>query len=142
MQDVTITLRFLTPSLGERRGPDIDRFVRNANGEVIFMSTYWQSLLRFGAKRLGQAEGLVKDVHFSLPVSGTVGTYDRYWRKQQFTRHEAFVAGSTLVAHAVLPDGLSAETLSDILKEASRYRGLSPYGWRAGWGSFEVVSVK
>ncbi len=139
---VTVTLRFESPCLGAVRGRGPDAFPRNADGQVIFMNSWWISLLQFGAQGMGAYFSEIKDVYFDLVVSGVVGTYRRYYKGTEFTEHEAFLAGTCVSVAARIPSQLGTDGLAALLNEAGRFRGLSPYGWRDGWGRFSVVEVR
>jgi hypothetical protein len=141
MQEVTVELKFVTPSLGGVRCSDYDKFERDHNGNVIFMSSWWRELLRYGGQALGKHQELVLQVRFNPKIEGEVKRYKRYYAAAEFKEHEAFLKGDSIIVKAMLPTGLPVEDFSKIMKLAGLYRGISPYKYCDGWGNFDVVSV-
>lgn len=142
MQRVEVVLEFTLHCLGNRRGQTIDRFSRNPDGKVIFMNSYWQALLVFGANDASKAQGLVRKVFFAPEVEGEVKIYNRHWRNDRYTPHEAFLAGSRIKVKAAIPAGMTPADLRGILEKAGEFKGISPYGHDKGWGKFKVISVE
>jgi hypothetical protein len=141
MQEVEITLEFITPCLGNIRRPDIDRFERDSEGNVIFLASWWREVLRYGAQALGRHQGLVKRVRMHARITGDVKQFCRYYSSTAFKTHEAFLAKDCISARAMLPTGLPAEDFREILRLAGEYVGISPYGWKEGYGQFLVKDV-
>lgn len=146
MRELRITIEFTTPCLGGERHDDCDRFTRDpAGNRVMFMNTWWQNMLRYGADGLSRLQGAVRGVAFSSFVEGDVKVFDRYWRQrggpEQVTKHEAFLAGDRVTVMASVPDDISTEDLKQILNYAGQYRGISPYKWET-YGRFRAVEIK
>lgn len=141
MLEVAVKLKFITPCLGNVRKPDYDRFERDDTGTVIFMSSWWREVLQYGAKALGKHQGLVADVRMHSKIIGEVSRFRRYYSDSQYKEHEAFLKGDIIFVKAMLPAGLPADDFQEILRLAGNYRGMSPYGWKDGYGQFEVIGV-
>lgn len=146
MRELRITIEFITPCLGGERRDDCDRFARDPSGHrVMFMHTWWQKLLSYGADGLSRHQQAVRGVSFSPFVDGDVKVHDRYWRlrggAEQMTRHEAFLAGDRVSVMASVPDEISIDDLKQILNYAGQYRGISPYKWET-YGRFRAVEIK
>jgi len=141
MQEVVIGLQFITPCLGNIRCDDIDRFERDSKGMVIFMSSWWREVLRYGSQALGRHQSMVKRVRMHARIAGAVKQYLRYYTSSQAKTHEAFLPNDTIVVKAMLPTGMSCEDFQEILRLSGEYIGISPYGWKEGYGQFKVLEV-
>jgi hypothetical protein len=142
MIEVAVKLRFIRPCLGNVRRPDCDLMLRDPDGNVMFLQTWWKKSLEFGAKACNIPIALVDDVQWSPRVDGTVEVYRRYYGDgTQYKEHEAFLAGSTIGVRAILPSRLTLIEFEEILSKAGEYVGISPYGWKANYGRFEVLEV-
>lgn len=116
-------------------------FPRCAAGRITFMATWWMHILRYGA----QAKGCLADVdhvYFDTYVDGQPKPYRRYYNNKDYTVHEAFLVGDTASVNVMLPDQVSVEQFSDMMGIAGRFRGISPYRHRDGWGRFTVEKVE
>jgi len=139
MQHVSVTLQFLTPCLGQVRCNDYDRFNRDTHGCVIFMNSWWHQVLEFGAQAFGKHQRLVRDIKVHPRIGGRVGKFRRYYGQRGYYKdHEAFLPGTPVTLSAILPAGLPKKEFLELLTIAGEYRGISPYGWRDGYGRFEV----
>ena len=139
--EVTATIRFITPCLGDERGEVRDRMRRDTSGKIIFLQSWFRSMLRFGAQAVGQAQQAVDDVQADPLVEGSVKIYKRFYNATAFKEHEAFLAGDEIRINFFLPNVISMELFHQILEVAGKYVGLSPYGFRQNFGRFVVVSV-
>jgi hypothetical protein len=142
MYEVEIRLRFTTPCLGHVRHDDYDRFLYDATGAVTFMSSWWLESLRYGAQGLGRHQHAISDILFDSKIAGDVKKFKRYYSTDKYKEHEAFLTGTDIVVTAMVPDGVPINDLNTILTIAGKYRGISPYGWRTGYGRFDVINVR
>lgn len=140
MREVEIKLKFTTPCLGRVLKDGCSYFERDASGNILFMHSWWISLLRYGAQAFGKHQSLIDYVKMHSHVKGDTLVINKQVR-QDVKRHEAFAKGSVVVTRALLPDGLPIDEFEAILKLAGQYQGISPFGWKDGYGLFEVVSV-
>ena len=142
MQEVAIKLKFITPCLGGIRREDYDRFERDGDGSVIFLASWWREVLQYGAQAFGKHQGLITDIHMHAKIIGEVKIYRRYYGPNKYKEHEAFLRDDVVFLKAMLPTGLPAEDFEEILRLAGNYRGIAPYGWKDGYGQFEVQGVE
>ena len=129
----------LTPCLGHIRRPACDLFERDAAGTVIFMHSWWRKLFEYGAQAYGKHQRLVNDVRVHPRVDGRVEQFKRFYGPESFKLHEAFLANSIVTIRVMVPDGLPTQEFIEVLSVAGEFRGISPYGWKDGYGRFEVV---
>ena len=142
MTEVEATLRFVTHSLGNCRCGQVNRFPHDPDGRVMFMPTWWASLVRYAAKVLSKHHHAVKEIDWDPFVVGAPLEYRRYYAKSRYQRHEAFYPGDSIVVRAVLPDDLDIDDFRELLVLAGRYRGVSPYGNDKQLGRYVVVDVR
>ena len=157
MQEVSIRLRFLRECLGSvkrqnGRGRTVFYMLRDPQQRIMFLPTWWRSLMSYAAKVRNFGQQLVTGINWNPHVDGSVRSD---WRRtvvpasqdaRQRTRyavHEAFPPGAVIGVNAVLPDGLSIEDFQELLTVAGTYKGISPFRSQdENYGTFEVVSVK
>lgn len=141
MKRVRLTIRFVRPCLGGVRSEPKDMFERDpVTGKIVFMNSWWQSVLEYGARALNKNIQLVPDTLFDLYVDAPVCDYRRH-HSRGVTVHEAFCANTELSVDVLLPDGMSVDDFREMMELAGRFRGISPYGWRDGFGRFDVTEV-
>ena len=140
--EVTAAIRFITPSLGDVRGEVRDRFHYDKDGKVIFLQSWFRSMLRFGAQALGRAQKEVDDIQVDPLITGVVKVYKRYYKADAFKEHEAFLAGDEIRINFYLPNSIPIDLFRQILEIAGRYVGVSAYGFRQNFGRFVVVSIE
>lgn len=149
--EVCIKIRFSEPCLGNERAPDPEpnRMRRNTEGEVVFAVVWWRSMVVRAAEIYSKHQKRVNGILWTPEVDGTVKLYKRYYymtegthRVKRFKQHEAFLDGDVIGVKALLPSGLPIGDFQEILTLAGSYLGISPYGWRRGFGKFKVESVE
>jgi predicted NAD/FAD-binding protein len=139
--EVIVRLRFTTPCLGAIRGKVMDTMLRDASGTVIFMQSWWRFGLEYAAKALSTNVDAVKEIQADPRVTGSLSTFKRFYRRDQFTAHEAFDVGSTIDVAFCLPNEISLPQFKKLLEVMGRFVGISPYGFRQDFGRFEVVAA-
>ena len=139
---VDVKLRFITPSLGNVRERECDRMIKDKEGNVIYMQSWWHGTLRYGAKALNRFYSEVEQVQVSPIVTGTLSLFKRFYAPDRFTYHEAFAAGDVISVSFSLPDRIDAAAFKELLEVGGKYVGISPYGYRDDYGRFAVVSVE
>jgi hypothetical protein len=139
---VDVKLRFLTPCLGNVRERECDRMIKDQDGNVIFMQSWWRGCLKYGAKALNHFFSEVDQVQASPIVTGTLSLFKRFYAPDKFTYHECFKAGEVITVSFCLPDRINPESFRELLEVGGRYVGVSPYGYRADFGRFTVLSVE
>ena len=138
MQEISITLQFITPCLGNVRRPDIDRFERDATGNITFMQSWFRELLVYGARAFAKHQNIILQVHIHPHIQGTPKVYRRYYGPAKYTDHEAFLVGDEITIKVMLPDGITENDFREIMRLAGGYKGISPYRWQDGFGRFTV----
>lgn len=141
--EVTARIQFTRPCLGNVRKPDFDRLLRDPDGEVIFLATWWRSALSKSARALNKYHSLVDKIRPALPVRGPVSHIKRWYGDEgAFKIHEGFDAGATVTVQFLLPSGMTLDQFTELLETAGLYVGVSPYGWKTGtYGQFKVLEV-
>lgn len=139
---VEVKLRFITPCLGNVREEGCDRMIKDQEGNVVFMQSWWRGCLRYGAKALNRLYKEVDQVQASPIVTGALSLFKRYYSSDKFTYHESFAAGDVITVSFCLPDKVNPNAFKELLEVGGKYVGISPYGYRADYGRFAVVSVK
>lgn len=138
MQTVKTKLRFVTPCLGQIRCEDYDKFQRDGDS-VIFMEVWWSSILDYGARAFGKYYDDIADIHVDPKIEGLPKRYKRYYRDKEYKEHEAYLAGDVIGVTFMVPPAIPVKDFLQILVYAGRFCGISPYGWKKGFGKFEVV---
>lgn len=154
MRELAIRLRFTRHCLGNAKKQlnkdgkrrNVFVFLRSPSGKVVFMPTWWRSILLAAAKVHCRHHSLVGKVMFSPEIDGNPRPipnqiFRRYSGPRQFSCHEAFFPGDEIGATALVPTELSDSDFETMLNLAGRYCGISPA--RSGeFGFFTVESVR
>ena len=141
--EITATLKFTTPCLGNIRKPDYDRMQRDPDGNVIFLPSWWRAAFAQAAKATNQHYGLVDKVRPAPVVVGQVSKVKRrYGRRPDDTHaHEGFDEGAVIKIKFALPPGVAIAQFKELLQAVGSYVGFSPYR-QEDYGFFAVVSVE
>lgn len=152
---IRFKIRFSTPCLGGVRtsdpsGAERTLMLKNADGQVQFMASWWRVPAGKAAKSLDRCQGLVRHIAWGTAIDGHLEIFRRPWRvktptgrpEERFTEHEAFPAGSVVAGQAVIPDHMAVADFSAILQEIGRFYGISPSRHEEGYGRFEVLDVE
>lgn len=142
LQEVTIRLRFNHECLGAVRKKDCNEMLKDPDGRVMFLQTWWQAIVGFAAKLLNRHQDLVKEIDWDPIIEGEPKKYRRFYEPGRFTIHEAFLKGDVIRVNCVLPSGLSIEDATVLLQAAGTYKGISPYKPERKYGTFDVLSIK
>jgi hypothetical protein len=150
MYEVYIRMQFDEPCLGNERGADDEptRMRRNSNGTVIFLQSWWCSMASRAVDGYNKHQKDVTKILWTPEIDGTTSHYKRYYiitegdtRVRKYKLHEAFNRGDIIGVKALVPDGIPLDDLRDIMQLAGTYCGISPYGWRKGYGKFKVLEI-
>jgi len=152
MYEVYMRLQFDSPCLGST--PDdtddtVSRMRRGPNGNVIFSQTWWRTIICQGAESYSKHQERVKSVLWTPNVDGTTKMYRRHYKLKSkdgeynghIMDHESFLSGDIIGVKALVPDDISLEDLKDIMSLAGEYFGISPFGWKKGFGKFKVLEL-
>lgn len=140
--EVMAKLRFTTPSLGNVRGERRNTMLRNREGRVIFLQSWWRAGLRYAAQALGRFQEEAEAIQVDPEIEGTTKIHQRFYTEKSFQEHEAFLAGDEIVAHFCLPPGLKLDEFTKLLELTGRYCGISPYGYKQDYGRYVVIEVR
>ena len=152
MRELTVRIRFLSPSLGNQKSQDgSGRFVfqRNPSGGVIFLPSWHNANMRMASQLLNRHQKEVQDIHWDINVDGALREepwYKNYYRsprsdKLRYSLHEAFLEGQIVGLNCIVPTAISEEAFWRLMGKAGQYKGLSP--WKPGeFGFYEVVSIR
>ena len=148
MKDATFTLEFTTHVLANSQGPegDRDRFQRDSDNKLIWQQSWWYSAFS-QAIELAHIRGLkAADIHMNLAVEAETELYRRRYslggKDNCYRKHEAIMPGTKVTFEAIVADHVTQSSLSKILDRMGKYVGLSPYGYKLGYGKFNVTDVK
>lgn len=151
MRELTVRLRFVKHCLGQvrkftwRDGRRRNYFLlpRSPTGKIVFMPSWWQSVLVKSAEVLCRHQEAVKGIRFGLEVEGTPpeAFYRHYTAPNRFSVHEAFWPGDEIVVTCVIPSSISEVDFKALMQIAGKYFGISPaYPYEHGF--FTVQGVK
>ncbi len=146
MKDAKFTLEFTKHVLANSIGPDgkRDRFERDSDNRLIWQQSWWYSAFARSIQ-LAKIRGIKPaDICMDLSVQADTDLYPRRWIERGQPRirtHEAIMPGTKVSFEAMVADHVTTSILEDILKRMGQYVGLSPYGYRLGFGRFHVVEV-
>lgn len=139
--EVSAKIRFVTPCLGNERRDQRDLMLRNSDGYVIFLQSWWRCSLRYAANAIGRWQRDADEIQADPVVRGQTSIYRRFWNSNQYKEHESFLAGSVVEVNFLLPSTLGIDEFRQILTTAGRYAGLSPYGYKQDFGRFELLEL-
>ena len=141
MKNTSFQLEFTTHVLANGIGPEgkKDHFQRDSLNNLIWQQSWWYSAFT-QAIELARVRGIkAADIHMNLAVKAPTELYRRHYGDDKFRVHEAIMPGSKVTFEAVVADHVTGSSLSSILDKMGKYVGLSPYGFRLGFGKFLVV---
>lgn len=139
--EVSVRLRFTTPSLGDIRSSSRDLMRRDSNGKVIYLQAWWRATLKFAAHAISRHYKEVEEIQADPLIDGEPKVYKRYYSLDGYKEHEAFLDGDEITARFLLPNKLSIEEFRQLLEVAGQYAGISPYGFKQNFGRFVVISI-
>jgi hypothetical protein len=144
MKDVHFVLEFTTHVLANGMGPDDkrDHFQRDSHNDLIWQQSWWYSAFTRAIELAHLRRIKAADIHMNLAVKATTATYRRRYGDEKYRTHEAIMPGSKVEFEAVVADHVTKSNLEAILDKMGKFVGLSPYGYRLGFGKFNVVSVE
>lgn len=152
MREVTVRIRFNQVCPGAHRRPHsggvIFAMVRDPDGKVMFLPTWWSAILRYAAKVLNRHQQDVDAVRWDPLIDGEPRTWRRpiptdgkKSNRARYALHEAFLPGASIGVNCVLPSAITIDDFWQLLTVAGTYRGISPYKPSKDFGTFEVVSI-
>lgn len=143
MKDARFTLEFTQHVLANGTGPDgkPDRFQRDGANNIIFQQSWFHSAF-CQAIELAHMRGIkAGDIHMDLTFTAPTQLYNRRYGPEKYREHEAIYPGTKVTFNAVVADHVTDQMLKQILERMGKFVGLSPYGFKLGFGKFGVVEV-
>jgi len=141
MQEVHFKIRFNQPCLGHIRSQKGNKMLRDPDGRVMFLPTWWSSIVAYAARLANVPQELVRKIDWDPVVDGATKPYKRFYEPGKFTFHEAFLPGDVVGINCVIPDGMTVEVLRELLEIAGKYQGICPYKPERKQGTFEVINI-
>ena len=153
MKDATFTLEFTRHVLANSMGPGPaddrvdgemkkDRFERDSQDRLVWQQSWWYSAFARSIQ-LAKVRGVKPgDICMDLSVDAPTELYPRRWGEGRIRTHEAIMPGTKVKFEAMVSDQVTTSTLQDILRKMGQFVGLSPYGYKLGYGRFRVASVE
>jgi hypothetical protein len=142
MQEIHFKIRFNQPCLGNVRAKNMNKMLRDPDGRVMFLPTWWQSIITYAAQLLNVPSDLAKKIDWDPVVDGATQIHRRFYEPGKCTLHEAFLPGDVVGINCVIPDGMSINVFRELVDAAGRYRGVCPYKPEKKQGTFDVVDVQ
>jgi len=144
MKDACFTVCFNSHVLANSTGPngEQDCFQRSDDNHIVFQQSWFHSAFT-KAIELAKIRGIkASDIQVDLTFDAPTQLYRRRFGDGQFRQHEAIMPGTRVTFNAIVSDGVTEQILRTLLARIGKFIGLSPYGYRLGFGKFSVVSVE
>lgn len=143
MKDVSFTLEFTRHVLANSNTPGGDpcNFQRDSRDNLIWQQSWWYSAFSKAIEMEGMRGVKAGDIHMDLSVQAPTEMYRRKYGRDKCRTHEAIMPGSQVTFNAVVADHITKSNLNAILERMGKYVGLSPFGYRLGFGKFNVTDV-
>lgn len=144
MKDCAFVLEFTRHVLANENGPDgvRDKFQRDSQGKLIFQQAWFYSAFA-QAISLTRVRGIKPgDFHMDLTVDAPTEMYKRKYGEDKFRTHEAIMPGTQVKFNAIVADHVTQSTLELLLDRMGKFVGLSPYGYKLGYGRFITKLVE
>lgn len=143
MKETQFVLEFTSHVLANSTNSDgkKDMFQRDSDNKLIFQQSWWYSAFT-KAIELAHLRGVKPgDISMDLTVDAPTQLYNRRYGDSKVRTHESIVPGTAVTFNAVVSDHVTESVLRLILEKMGTFVGLSPYGFRLGYGKFKVRSV-
>lgn len=144
MKDATFTLEFTTHVLANGLSADgkRDHFQRDSTNALVWQQSWWYSAFTSAIELAHLRRIKASDIHMNLSVQAPTELYRRRYGEEKYRIHEAIMPGTKVTFEAVVSDHVARSNLASILDKMGKYVGLSPYGYKLGFGKFNVISVE
>lgn len=144
MKDASFTLEFTTHVLANSTGPNGERdyFQRDSDNKIVFQQSWFHSAFS-RAIELAHLRGVkAGDIQMDLTFNAATQLYRRRYGEGKYRPHETVMPGTQVTFVAIVADHVTEQILRTLLERMGKFVGLSPYGYRLGYGKFNVVEVK
>jgi hypothetical protein len=147
MKKAKFEIEFLQPMLANGRPGDITcRFNRDTEGMLVFESRWWHSAISAALKNMPDMKHVSpEDINVALQVRAATKLHERtYFKHDKKCRrvHESIPPGAIVKFEALVADQVSESNLKAILSMIGSYIGMSPFGYKLGFGKFKVLTIK
>ena len=144
MKNATFTVEFVRHVLAKDRGPNGERdvFERDGTGALIFQQSWWYSAFRKAIEGAALRGIKPSDIDMDPFVRAETQQWTRRYQPGKTRTHETIMPGTQVTFHASVADHVTESNLTEILKRMGKYVGISPFGYKLGFGRFRVVSVQ
>ena len=143
MKDAAFTLNFTSHVLANGVSPGTpDVFQRDADNKLVFQQCWFYSAftkaIEFTRMRGIKGSDIVIDLSVAVPTQ----MFDRRYGEggAHVRTHEAIMPGTSVTFNAMVADHVTQDNLRSLLTCVGKYVGLSPYGFRLGYGKFTVAA--
>ncbi len=160
MRELSVTIRFISPSLGSEKQPKGGKFQfmrspvdgptdTSEKGKILFLASWHQANMKFASQMLGRHQKEIQDILWDVEIDCQLRRecwYRCYYRKtskgrDRWSTHESIVKGQTVTINCVVPSTIDDTDFWSLMQLSGKYKGLSPF--RPGkHGHFEVVSIR
>ena len=142
MKNGKLEIEFVTHCLSSgNRDTVSDRFVKDSEQHIIWNQSWWYSALSAAIPQAGVRD--VKPGHFNFNpvVCAKTQMYRRKYNGDKYRVNESIMPGTKVEFEFVVPDHVTTAMLRKIMEYLGKYIGLSPYGYKLGYGKFNVVQA-
>lgn len=152
MRELSVRIRFISPSLGNEKDPKTGRFKFQRSpgreGKILFLATWHHSNMKLASEMMGRHQESVKQICWDIEVDAQLREKCQtrcFYQKspggrERWSLHESLMAGQTIVVNCVVPAEIDDQDFWTLMQIAGKYKGLSP--WQPGkYGQYEVVSI-
>ena len=143
MKDALFTLCFTSHVLANSTGPkgEPDHFQRDADNKIVFQQCWFHSAF-CRAIELAHMRGVkASDIQMDLTFEALTQPFKRRYGDGQYRTHEAIMPGTSVTFNAVVADSVTEQMLKTLLERMGKFVGLSPYGYKLGYGKFSVAKA-
>jgi hypothetical protein len=143
MKDAKFTLEFTSHVLANGIGPkgEPDHFQRDGQNQLVFQQSWFHSAFT-RAIDIARIRGVkASDIQVDLTFTAPTQIYKRRYGDSKYRTHEAIMPGTRVVFCALVADQVTDQVLRMLLERMGKFIGLSPYGYRLGYGKFSVADV-
>ena len=147
MRDMKITIEFLTPCLVLSkidRKTNCEYFDRDSHGDIIWNSGWWRSAINKTVDMFDIESLSSQDFTWALPVKCTTDKHKvkcHGKRHIRYRKHECIPVGVPVTFEAAVSDTVDEADAEDLFTRVGKYVGMSPYGYKLGYGKFIVLSI-
>lgn len=143
MKNTQFVLEFVSHVLANSVGPNGERdyFQRDGSNQIVFQQSWFHSAFSH-AIELARIRGVkASDIQMDLTFTAPTQVYRRRYGDNKYRPHEAIMPGTKVTFNAVVADHVTEQILHNILERMGKFVGLSPFGFRMGFGKFNVFTV-